>query len=205
MIGGVCTFAPLAFIQLLPCYYTHIWLILWVVIWRLIIKAIIWVKFSLRRVQEPYALLSLKHFLTFYCCCLQFFWTHPETMQCFVVDTRSTFFLEAWLVFRVFRNIDGVKIHWCDFYTNVMRDFYCPFIFGAHIVWCAHHPQIHACLFPATISHLNNASFCHDNIEPSCCLCFLQDNQLCCVIIRYDYPLRRYSNALIYIHISPLL
>lgn len=56
-----------------------------------------WWEFSLRRKQEPEVLcFSLIEIVCdvdeFYYCCLQFFWTHPETMQCFVVDTKSTFF-----------------------------------------------------------------------------------------------------------------
>lgn len=56
-----------------------------------------WV-FSLRRKQAPlcFPLTGIHHDVDeafqFYYCCLQFFWTHPETMQCFVVDTKSTFF-----------------------------------------------------------------------------------------------------------------
>lgn len=38
-----------------------------------------------------------------------------KTMQCFVVDTKSTFFLEARLVLRVYRNSTGVKNYWGDF------------------------------------------------------------------------------------------
>lgn len=93
--------APIAFtsILLFPCHYTHIWLVLWVEIWNLFLLAIVfcWV-FSLRRKQTPlcFPLTGIRHDVDeafqFYYCCLQFFWTHPETMQCFVVETKSTFF-----------------------------------------------------------------------------------------------------------------
>lgn len=68
---------------------------------------------------------NLDEAFIFYYCCLQFFWTHPETMQCFVVDTKSTFFLEAWLVLGVYRNtvVMVSENYWGDFIPKLLLSF----------------------------------------------------------------------------------
>lgn len=100
--------------------------------------------FSLRRKQTPLCFpLTEIHYdvdeaFQFYYRCLQFFWTHPETMQCFVVETKSTF-LEAWLVLQVYRNSNGVTNYKDDFIPMLLK------VFFSHFVWFTHQQQLHTC------------------------------------------------------------
>lgn len=93
--------APIAFILLFPCHCTHIWFVLWVEFWNSFITIIFWGEFSLRRKHKPDVsrfsniVYNVDEAFIVNYCCLQFFWTHPKTMQCFVVDTTSTFFLRS--------------------------------------------------------------------------------------------------------------
>lgn len=88
--------APIAFILLFPCHCTHIWFVLSVWILEFIHNNYcFWWASSPRRKRESrgfHTSVTLLQAFKFNCRCLQFFWTHPKTMQCFVVDTKSTFF-----------------------------------------------------------------------------------------------------------------
>lgn len=138
-------------------------------------------EFSLRgkhKLNSCFALIGIVYDVDeafkFYYCCLQFFWTHPETMQCFVVDTKSTFFRSLTSAPSIQKIVMVLKITRVILY-QCYESFYCPsFIFLAHLVRHAPHQQLHTCLSSASSSCV---SFAIKALNPVTVFVFWQDNQ----------------------------
>ncbi len=163
--------APIAFILLFPCHYTHTWLVLWVEIWNLFKITIILVRvftekeaevlcFSLIEIvcdadEAFWILLSLPAVL------LNTSWDNAMLCSWY----KKHLFLEAWLVLRLYRNSNGVKNYWGDFIPMLWKLFIVLSLFVlAHFIWCAHHQRLNTCLFSAiSFSAKLHEFICHRN------------------------------------------
>lgn len=94
VLWGVCTCSKSIYTTIPMPLYSYL---VSPVSWNLeFIQLLFWWVFTEKEAVLCFALIEIvcdvDEAFQFYYCCLQFFWTHPETMQCFVVITKSTFF-----------------------------------------------------------------------------------------------------------------
>lgn len=80
------------------------------------------------------------------------------------------------------------------------ESFSCPFFYFSHSFVFA--SPTAACFGHFLLWSSVMIPFVVTTSQPSRCLCFRQDNQLHCVVVREDDLLLRYSNALIYSYIT---